>query len=355
MATSPRWKNRPEGSTWGDFGPDDELGRLNLVTPHKVMQGIAEVQIGKSFCLSLPLDYPGGNIINPRRHPPELRPTQRNGLPNFNYRLQCDDPTALDVVCDDAVLLTLQYSTQWDTLAHVGQMFDADGDGVPEAVYYNGFRANEDIVSTVVYDADGKAVPSGKAPDGKHVGARRLGVENMAASCVQGRGVMIDLLAHFGRSGKSVGYEDLMMVLEKDHVKVEEGDFVLLRTGFDRALLGMNKNPDPKELFATTSALNGRDPRLQQWVTDTGLVALISDNYAVESTPAEPCMEAFCAQLPLHAHCLFKLGVYLGEMWLLSDLADWLRENDRSRFLFTAPPLRLPGAVGSPATGVATV
>lgn len=350
MTGSPRWKNRPAGSTWGDFGPDDELGRLNLVTPRKVLQGIAEVQVGKTFCLSLPLDYPGGNIINPRRHPPELRPTQRNGLPNFNYRMQCDDPTALDVVCDDQVLLTLQYSTQWDTLAHVGQMFDADGDGIPEPVYYNGFRANEDIVGTVIYDEAGKAKPSGKIH-----GARRLGVQNMAEHGVQGRGVMIDLLHHFGRTGKSVGYEDLMTVLEKDHVVVEEGDFVLLRTGFDRALLGMGKNPNPTELFSTTSALNGRDPRLQQWVTDTGLVALIADNYSVESHPAEPCMEAFCALLPLHAHCLFKLGVYLGEMWLLSDLADWLRDNDRSRFLLTAPPLRLPGAVGSPATGVATV
>jgi kynurenine formamidase len=350
MAGSPRWKQRPEGSTWGDFGPDDERGRLNLVTPEKVLQGIAEVKVGKTFCLSLPLDFPGGNIINPRRHPPELRPTERNGQPNFNYRLQCDDPTALDVVCDDKVLLTLQYSTQWDTLAHVGQMFDANGDGKPEAVYYNGFRADEDIVATVVYDEKGKAVPSGKTH-----GARRLGVQNMAEHGVQGRGVMIDLLAHFGRTGKSVNYDDLMMVLEKDKVVVEKGDFVFLRTGFDRALLGMNKNPDPKELFATTSALNGRDPRLQQWVTDSGLVALISDNYAVESTPAEPCMEAFCAHLPLHAHCLFKLGVYLGEMWLLSDLADWLRENNRNRFLFTGPPLRLPGAVGSPATGVATV
>ena len=350
MATSPRWKNRPPGSTWGDFGPDDELGRLNLVTPAKVLQGIAEVKTGKTFCLSLPLDYPGQSIINPRRHPPELRPTQRNGLPNFNYRLQCDDPTALDVVCDDQVLLTLQYSTQWDTLAHVGQIFDANGDGVPEAVYYNGFRADEDIVATVVYDATGKATPSGKTH-----GARRLGVQNMAEHGVQGRGVMIDLLAHFGRTGKSVNYDDLMGVLEKDKVVVEQGDFVFLRTGFDRALLGMNKTPNPTELFATTSALNGRDPRLQQWVTDTGLVALISDNYAVESTPAEPCMEALCAHLPLHAHCLFKLGVYLGEMWLLSDLADWLREHNRSRFLFTGPPLRLPGAVGSPATGVATV
>jgi hypothetical protein len=42
-------------------------------------------------------------------------------------------------------------------------------------------------------------------------------------------------------------------------------------------------------------------------------------------------------------------------MWHLTPLADWLRANKRNRFLLTAPPLRLPGAVGSPATPVATV
>lgn len=349
MATS-RWTRRPEGSTWGDFGPDDELGRLNLVTAEKVLQGIAEVKVGKTFCLSLPLDYPGLAVLNPRRNPPVLKPTLRNGRPNMNYPLRCDDPTALDVVCDDMVMLTLQYSTQWDTLAHVGQMFDVDGDGKPEDVFYNGFRAGRDVIGPVFWGERGEA---GACDEPQ--GARHLGVENMATTCVQGRAVMIDLLAHFGRSGKAVGYEDLMGVLEKDKIVVETGDFVCLRTGFDRALLEMKKSPDPAQLFATTSTLDGRDERLQQWVTDTGLVALIADNYGVESTPARPCMDDYCATLPLHAHCLFKLGVYLGEMWLLSDLADWLRAHQRSRFLLTAPPLRLPGAVGSPATPVATV
>jgi hypothetical protein len=35
---SRRWKQRPQGSTWGDFGEDDQLGRLNLLTPEKVRQ-----------------------------------------------------------------------------------------------------------------------------------------------------------------------------------------------------------------------------------------------------------------------------------------------------------------------------
>ena len=62
-----------------------------------------------------------------------------------------------------------------------------------------------------------------------------------------------------------------------------------------------------------------------------------------------------CTLAPLHAHCLFKLGVHLGELWQLTPLAGWLRQHGRSRFLLTAPPLRLPGAIGSPVTPVATV
>src|SRR3546814_1025672 len=56
------------------------------------------------------------------------------------------DPKYVDVWADDVVTLSLQYSTQWDSLAHVGAQFDADGDGVEEAVYYNGYRAGTDLV-----------------------------------------------------------------------------------------------------------------------------------------------------------------------------------------------------------------
>ena len=67
------------------------------------------------------------------------------------------------------------------------------------------------------------------------------------------------------------------------------------------------------------------------------------------------CVEAPGPVLPLHELCLFKLGIHLGELWYLSELARWLRAHQRSRFFLTAPPLRLPGAAGSPATPVATV
>src|SRR5262245_438456 len=74
--TTRRWTQRPDGSTWGDFGDDDELGRVNLMTPEKVLQGAREVEAGISFCLSLPLDFPGGTALNQRRHPPVLAPTE---------------------------------------------------------------------------------------------------------------------------------------------------------------------------------------------------------------------------------------------------------------------------------------
>jgi len=349
MTANPRWKRRPAGSTWGDFGVDDQRGRLNLLTPKKVLEGIAEVKEGRVFCLSLPLDYPGGNKLNPRRHPPKLQPTLREGKPNMNIPLRLFDPHWTDIVSDDAVFLHLQYSTQWDSLAHVGQLFDVDGDGEAEMVYYNGYRAGEHVVGPVDY-SEGRQPPA----EGE-TGARALGVENMATSCIQGRAVMIDLEAHYGRERKVVGYEDLMDVLAKDKVVVEEGDMVCLRTGFAQLLLDMKKEPDEKVLHGACAALDGRDQRLLNWITRSGLVSLIADNYAVEAYPSRPCEGDHCASLPLHEHCLFKLGVNLGEMFWLSELARWLREHKRNRFLLTAPPLRLPGAVGSPATPVATV
>lgn len=353
MATSKRWKNRPENSTWGDYGADDQLGRMNELTPEKVKQGIAEVKEGKTFCLSMPLDYPGGAELNPRRHPPQIRPTLRDGKPNFIYRVDQNVPGMTDVINDDMVLLHLQYSTQWDTLAHVGSLFDADGDGKAEPVFYNGYRGGVEIVGP----ADGKdagGIPGTFVEAKGTSSANALGVENMAVKCLQGRAVMIDLFAHFKRERRAVGYDDLMRIMAADGIKVEPGDFVCLRTGFDELILEMNKKPDAHILETTCSGLDGSDTRLQQWITESKLVALISDNYAVEIHNA-PLKPGQCAMLPLHQHCLFKTGVNLGEIWRLSELADWLRNNNRSRFLMTAPPLRLPGAVGSPATPVATV
>lgn len=353
MQPNPRWQQRPPGSTWGDFGPDDQCGRLNLITREKVLQGVAEVREGLAFNLSLPLDVPGGNVLNPRRHPPVLRPTLRNQRPNLNYVLAQDDAQHTDVVSDDLVILHTQYSTQWDSLAHVGALFDADGDGVPEPVYYNGYRAGTHVHGPT-NAADAGIFDHGAIAQRTTSRADALGIEQMAESCVQGRAVMIDLRAHFGEHRVLVTGAMMREVLQRDGITITPGDMVCLHTGFAERLLSMNRQPDAQALAQCGAVLDGRDPELLQWITDSGLSVLIADNYAVEAHPATPCAHA-CATLPLHEHCLFRLGVHLGELWHLTPLANWLRAQGRHAFLLTAPPLRLPGAVGSPVAPIGTV
>jgi kynurenine formamidase len=346
-----RWKNRPPGSNWGEFGPDDQRGRMNYVTREKVLQGIAEVKEGLSFALSLPLDYPGGSVLIPRRSPPRIAAPIRDGKSagkqNFCFPLAEDTPDVTDVVCDDQVLLALQYSTQWDSFAHIGSRFDADGDGKREIVFYNGFRAGEDVVP-----APGRGEGWAKYEGTE---ARALGIQNLAEHGAQGRGVMIDLHHHFGRSHRAVGYEELMKVMDVDRVEVEKGDMVCIYTGFADVLLEMRKHPDARLLHQTCSGLDGRDQRLLEWISDSGLAVLAADNYAVEIIPTSLSKPRPAALMPLHEHCIFKTGIHLGEMWYFTELARWLRGAKRNRFLLTAPPLRLPGAVGSPVTPVATV
>lgn len=349
-----RWKNRPPGSNWGEFGPDDQLGRPNMIGPEQVRRAAQEVRAGLSFALSLPLDYPGDNKLNVRRHPPVLRPTFRDGLPYVNFPFARHEPGASDVISDDQVLLSLQYSTQWDSLAHVGARFDADGDGIAESVYYNGFRADKDIVGPVAYRHEHGFEPHACGGENSH--ANFLGIENLAVKGMQGRGVLVDLVAHFGREYRTIGYEDLMSVMQADGIEVLPGDILVLRTGFSEMIMEMKGHPDEAALNSHCAALDGRDQQLLQWITDSGIAALAADNYAVERFPARPPeIEGEHALLPLHHHCLFKLGLPLGELWYLRELAEWLREHQRSYFMLTAPPLRLPGAMGSPVTPVATV
>ncbi|MGZ4710900.1 MAG: cyclase family protein, partial [Acidimicrobiales bacterium] len=245
-----RWQRRPEGSTWGDWGDDDELGRINLLTPEKVLQGVREVEAGITFSLSLPLDFPGGTVLNQRRPPPRLAPTEdMDGNASTFYNIHMSempdfgDPKYVDVWADDVVTLSLQYSTQWDSLAHVGAEFDADGDGVEEAVYYNGYRAGIDLVGP---EADAAGDGCGHLSFAKH-----LGLEHMAFHGVQGRGVLVDLAHHLGHDWQGVGLDTLQEIMAADSVVVEPGDMLLLHTGYATRILEWNRRPDPRKLFTT--------------------------------------------------------------------------------------------------------
>lgn len=333
-----RWKVRPENSTWGDWGDDDQLGRLNLITPEKVRQGIKEVKEGKIFCLSLPLDYPGGTVLNAVRQPPILKPVIRNNAPYFNYKWSQLNINNKDIGSDDVVILNTQYSTQWDSLAHRGKEFDINDDGNLKSVYYNGFSAEKDIIIN----------------ENETTSANALGIENMAEHGVQGRGVIVDLHTHCGDfPRKEVGFELLMQLMKEQNVEVEKGDILCLWTGLDQLIIQGKGNPDPS-IKQACAVLDGSDKKLKKWIINSKLAAIASDNLAVEAVGKT--VDHYCnSNLPIHDLCLFRLGVHLGELWYLADLAKWLKKNNRNRFLLTAPPLRLTGAVGSPVTPIATV
>lgn len=336
-----RWKVRPPGSNWGDYGADDELGRLNLLTPAARREGIAEAITGEVFNLSLPLDVPGKSVLHKQRHPPLFSFAERGESYNYNYRLGAACACFTDVVCDEAVTLYTQYSTQWDGLAHYGSVFDVDGAGEPVPVYYNGYRGGVDIV--------------GPAERPHDLGAARLGIENMSRSGVQGRGVLVDLHRIYGQERVLVGYDALMRAMDAQKVTLGTADFLCIYTGFADLLLSMDRDPDGHRLENACAALDGRDGRLQDWISRSNIVALCADNLAVEAYPAAPSSDSRYPALPLHEHCLFKLGMHLGELWYLKDLTAALRKQGRSSFLLTAPPLNLPRAAGSPATPIATI
>ena len=249
---------------------------------------------------------------------------------------------------DDVVTLALQYSTQWDSLAHVGAEFDADGDGVEEAVYYNGYRAGTDLVGP---SDDARGDGSGHRSFAHH-----LGLEHMAFHGVQGRGVLVDLAHHLGHDWQAVDLADAA----GDHGRRRRRGGARRHAPAAHRLRHQDPRDGPRPGPAGSSSrsctyLDAHDESLLEWIADSQISALVADNYAVEGLlgkDKDPSRHSF---LPIHHLCLFKLGVPLGELWYLHELAAWLREHDRSRFLLTAPPLRLPGIVGSPLTPVATV
>src|SRR4029079_323681 len=157
------------------------------------------------------------------------------------------DEKYIDVWADDVVTLSLQYSTQWDSLAHVGAEFDADRDGVEEAVYYNGYRAGSDLVGP---SADARGDGSGHASFAHH-----LGLEHMAFHGVQGRGVLVDLAHHLGHDWRPVDLATLREVMAADGVVVEPGDMLLLHTGFATEILAMNRDPDPVKIHTMCTYL----------------------------------------------------------------------------------------------------
>ena len=253
----------PRARTGATGATTTKLGRINLITPEKVLQGVREIEAGISFSLSLPLDYPGGSAMNQRRYPPILKPTEDLAhTPDVFYNIVAKEsisPSYIDVWSDDYVTLWLQYSTQWGRPGPPGRVVPTRWARASRKPCTTTVTApGTDIVGP---QPDAKGDGSGSTSFGKH-----LGLEHMAAHGTQGRGVLIDIAHHLDHTEdwRPVRYQELKRMMDADGVVIESGDMVLLHTGFATKILEWGKNPDASRIQAMYPYLDGDDPEILQ-------------------------------------------------------------------------------------------
>jgi len=302
---------------WGRWGADDELGAANLITPQRIAAAARLIKTGKTFSLAIPIDQDGP--VFPGRLPPHHTMV----ISGADYAAGSAGFSFGDMkFADDYIYMPLQGSTQWDGLAH----------GWYGEHLYNG------VPQTAVRGAPASG------------GATKLGIENLKSSLV-GRAVLIDVLRDKGGSlpeGYGITRADLDAALTHQGTKVQPGDIVVIRTGYVPAFYRIE---DPVKRFVY---LSGPQTGLAQdvvgWVKEHDVAALAADNLALEALPNPDDPEKPVA---MHGNLLRDLGVYIGEIWWLEELAEDCAKDKRWEFFLAAQPLNIPGAVGSPLNPIA--
>lgn len=307
-----------EHSTWGRWGPEDELGCLNHADREAALRGARAVRDGRTFSLALPLgaDGPQNGALG-RFNPVHLM--LRDGGDAVTGAMVEDFYDGRDRHLrgtDGLVILPLQAGTHWDALSHV--IFDG--------TMYNGRPAAE--VSSR--------------------GAQRNAITGAANHAVVTRGVLLDLPAlNGGRPlppGRAVGAADLEACAREHGVTVEPGDALLVRTGHLARYRGAG---------AWTDYVAGPAPGLGldavPWLAERRVAALAADTWAAEVLPNETPD----VMQPLHVVLVWAMGLMLGEMFDLEELAADCAADGRYSFLFAAAPLPITGAVASPVNPVA--
>lgn len=292
-------------SNWGRWGPEDERGTLNLITPARIAEAGRLVRTGKTFALGIPFDEDGPQDGTFRGNPARLM--KETGADAQGY------PGAFRFA-DDYVFMALQAATQWDALAHVhydGQL-------------YNGFPSD-----SVTFR-----------------GASHCSVANLSPG-VAGRGVLLDVARWCGvdwlDAGTGIGPDDLDEVARTQGVEIRAGDILLVRTGWRSKYLS---DHDKASFMAGEPGLT---VGCADWLHSHGVAAVGSDNFAVEVLPGEYDNEF----LPLHMVTIRDMGMPLAEILDLETLADDCSADGAYEFLFVGPPLSFTGAVGSPVNPLA--
>jgi kynurenine formamidase len=298
-------------SAWGVFGPDDNLGLVNLMTPERIAAAARLVRRGQVFCLDMPL-----GSISPALA--AFRGTPRHLV------LHQPGTVGFDDVYDN---FYPQAGSQWDSLAHVGYMPDQ---------MYNGATEAEVLAGT------------------------RNTIEHWARHGLAGRAVLLDAeraLRDAGRpyhpgSNAEFGVEELELARRQAGVEFAAGDIILLHTGFAAWYLRQPSQVKIRLHGNVASPGLAHTEAVCEYLWDSHAAAIASDTYAVEAFPPDRRSEAHPFGF-LHNMLIGQLGLALGELWWLADLAsDCAADGVHEMFLVSAP-MNAPGGIGSPANAVA--
>jgi kynurenine formamidase len=301
-------KKAEQLKNWGKWGPDDELGVLNYITPEDIVNAARLVRRGKVFRLGLALDErgPQRGLFGGRWNPiHQMLATGTDAIAGKH------DVTPGLRYADDAINLPTQCGTQVDALSHV----------FLEDKMWNGYPAN-------LVDCRG---------------AHKNGVEKFADKLV-GRGVLLDVARAKGvphlQDGYGIVNADLDATARQQGVEVRRGDFVIVRTGQMEDRLARDDwgqyagGPAPGLAFETLD-----------WIHARQIAGICSDTWGIEVRPNETGPDVF---QPWHWVTIPAIGIVHFEILYLKELAEDCARDGVYEFFFCAPPLVITGGTGSP-------
>jgi kynurenine formamidase len=297
IATAQGWKPpSPQERCPSKWGESDERGAANLMGPKAVLRATSLIRQGRVFELGRELS-PNMPFVGERRFSMQLKRTSNPQLANQQRSNE-------EIVTAEIG----QIGTQFDALPHQGM-----GD-----LLYNCFK-NDEIAT--------------------RNGFTKLGIEKVGALFT--RGVLIDVAALKGvemlPADYEIGVKDLEDALARQGVAVEEGDAVLVYTGW-----GLLWNKDNVTFAASQPGLGYQ---AAQWLARKNVMLIGSDNWGIEIYPNPDKT----IRLPVHAIALVVNGIFLLENMDLQSLA----KEKAYEFAFVVQPLKIKGGTGSTVAPIA--
>jgi kynurenine formamidase len=283
--------------SWGRWGPDDERGALNELTPERVVAAARLVRTGETLALGLPL--------------------------NTEKRLDCPEPA------EHRMTLLGDVDIGSGTLRFAKDFVGVD--------YHNDGHSHIDALCHVHFDG---ALYNGRPSASVTAAGATADTIDVLKDGLVGRGVLLDVPRLRGvpwlEPGEHIFRDDLEAAEREHGVTVQAGDILLIRTGHTRRLA-------EREPWETATAKAGLHPTAVPLLAERRISVLGSDGNS-DTAPSTTDGIAF----PIHVLTLNAMGVHLLDYLQLDDLAAACERTRRWTFLFAASPLRIAGGTGSP-------